>query len=119
MSEKSRSKSGEWVTILIAALAVLGVAYITLTDEPFEWTNQVISGAFLVFVLYNFFNIRGLSGKINALQEENGALQKSLEENRSLLGAAEKKLEAAEKEVKKQKSAVTKLKKQLKEATQE
>ena len=85
-------------------------------------TNKVISLAFLVFVVYNFLNMRGLKGEIGALTDKNTELSGNLASTKSELVQAQADLETvktdlvtAQQENEKRKAEVDRLKSQLKE----
>jgi uncharacterized protein YlxW (UPF0749 family) len=91
MSTTDRSKTLEFAAITVGALAVAASAYfIFMTDgDAFRLTNWVISLAFVVFVAYNFVNVRNLKGAIEELKSSNAALNKELASTNEALGKAQ------------------------------
>ena len=55
--------------------------------------NKIISLAFLVFVVYNFLNMRGLKGEIGVLTDKNSELSGNLSNTKSELVQAQADLE--------------------------
>ena len=90
MSTTDRSKTLEFAAITVGALAVAASAYfIFMTDgDAFRMTNWVISLAFVVFVAYNFVNVRNLKGAIEELVGKNETLQSELGQTQSSLTQA-------------------------------
>ena len=90
MSTTDRSKTLEFTAITVGALAVAASAYfIFMTDgDAFRMTNWVISLAFVVFVAYNFVNVRNLKGAIEELVGKNETLQSELGQTQSSLTQA-------------------------------
>ena len=91
MSTTDRSKTLEFAAITVGALAVAASAYfIFMTDgDAFRMTNWVISLAFVVFVAYNFVNVRNLKGAIEELVGKNETLQSELGQTQSSLTQAQ------------------------------
>ncbi|MGB1183919.1 MAG: hypothetical protein ACPG4S_02065 [Schleiferiaceae bacterium] len=91
MSTTDRSKTLEFAAITVGALAVAASAYfIFMTDgDAFRLTNWVISLAFVVFVAYNFVNVRNLKGAIEELVGKNETLQSELGQTQSSLTQAQ------------------------------
>jgi uncharacterized ion transporter superfamily protein YfcC len=91
MSTTDRSKTLEFAAITVGALAVAASAYfIFMTDgDAFRVTNWVISLAFVVFVAYNFVNVRNLKGAIEELVGKNETLQSELGQTQSSLSQAQ------------------------------
>ena len=91
MSTTDRSKTLEFAAITVGALAVAASAYfIFMTDgDAFRMTNWVISLAFVVFVAYNFVNVRNLKGAIEELVGKNEILQSELGQTQSSLSQAQ------------------------------
>lgn len=91
MSTKNPSRAFEYAAITIGALAVAASAYfIFMTDgDAYRMTNWVISFAFVVFVAYNFVNVRNLKGAIEELRSSNAALNKELASTNEALGKAQ------------------------------
>jgi len=124
MSSTARSKSVELAAILIGGIAVLASVYFLFLseDNSYDITNKIISLAFLVFVVYNFLNMRGLKGEIGALTDKNTELSGNLASTKSELVQAQADLETvktdlvtAQQENEKRKAEVDRLKNQLKE----
>ena len=122
-SSSARSKSVELVAILIGGIAILASVYfLFLAEDSYNMTNKVISLAFLVFVVYNFLNMRGLKEEIGALTDKNTELSGNLASTKSELLQAQADLETvktdlvtAQQENEKRKAEVDRLKNQLKE----
>jgi len=119
MSSTARSKSVELAAILIGGIAVLASVYfLFLTeDNSYDITNKIISLAFLVFVVYNFLNMRGLKGEIENLSEQNTDLSGKLSKTKGALKQTQADLETvksdlviAQTENEKRKAEVDKLK---------
>ena len=91
MSTTDRSKTLEYAAITVGALAVAASAYfIFMTDgDAVRMTNWVISLAFVVFVAYNFVNVRNLKGAIDELTGKNDALRSELADTQSALNKAQ------------------------------
>jgi len=122
-SSSARSKSVELVAILIGGIAILASVYfLFLAEDSYNMTNKVISLAFLVFVVYNFLNMRGLKEEIGALTDKNTELSGNLASTKSELLQAQADLETvktdlvtAQQENEKRKAEVDRLKNRLKE----
>tara|TARA_B100000900_G_C20266223_1_gene588082 strand:+ start:201 stop:575 length:375 start_codon:yes stop_codon:yes gene_type:complete len=123
MSTSARSKSVELVAILIGGIAILASVYfLFLAEDSYNMMNKIISLAFLVFVVYNFLNMRGLKGEIGVLTDKNSELSGNLSNTKSELVQAQADLETlktdlvtAQQENEKRKDEVDRLKSQLKE----
>ena len=123
-TSSARSKSVELAAILIGGVAILASVYfLFLAEDSYNMTNKVISLAFLVFVVYNFLNMRGLKGEIGTLTDKNTELSGNLASTKSELVQAQADLETvktdlvtAQQENEKRKAEVDRLKNQLKEA---
>ena len=91
MSTTDRSKTLEFAAITVGALAVAASVYfIFMTDgDAFRLTNWVISLAFVVFVAYNFVNVRNLKGAIEELVGKKETLQSKLGQTQSSLTQAQ------------------------------
>ena len=122
MSSTARSKSVELAAILIGGIAVLASVYfLFLTeDNSYDITNKIISLAFLVFVVYNFLNMRGLKGEIENLTEQNATLMEKLTKTKGALKQTQADLETvksdlvvAQTENEKRKAEVDTLKRKL------
>jgi len=122
-TSSARSKSIELAAILIGGIAILASVYfLFLAEDSYNMTNKIISLAFLVFVVYNFLNMRGLKGEIVALTDKNTELSGNLARTKSLLVQAQADLETvktdlvtAQQENEKRKAEVDRLKIQLKQ----
>ena len=123
MSTSARSKSVELVAILVGGIAILASVYfLFLAEDSYNMMNKIISLAFLVFVVYNFLNMRGLKGEIGVLTDKNSELSGNLSNTKSELVQAQADLETlktdlvtAQQENEKRKAEVDRLKSQLKE----
>ncbi|HAF47534.1 MAG TPA: hypothetical protein DCG83_07600 [Cryomorphaceae bacterium] len=123
MSTSARSKSVELLAILIGGISILASVYfLFLAEDSYNVTNKIISLAFLVFVVYNFLNMRGLKGEIGALTDKNAELSGNLASTKSELVQAQADLETvktdlvtAQQENEKRKAEVDRLKSKLKE----
>ena len=122
MSSTARSKSVDLAAILIGGIAVLASVYfLFLTeDNSYDITNKIISLAFLVFVVYNFLNMRGLKGEIENLTEQNATLMEKLTKTKGALKQTQADLETvksdlvvAQTENEKRKAEVDTLKRKL------
>lgn len=80
MSTANRTKSLETVAIIIGVLAIAASAYFIFMTEgnAYRLTNWIISLAFLVFVAYNFINVRSLKGEVGALSDRNAEVTQEL-----------------------------------------
>jgi uncharacterized protein (DUF3084 family) len=122
-TSSARSKSVELAAILIGGVAILASVYfLFLAEDSYNMTNKIISLAFLVFVVYNFLNMRGLKGEIGTLTDKNTELSGNLAITKSELVQAQADLETvktdlvtAQQENEKRKAEVDRLKNQLKE----
>src|SRR6056300_619507 len=95
MTSTDRSKTLEYAAIVVGAVAVAASAYFIFMTEgdAFRMTNWVISLAFVVFVAYNFVNVRNLKGAIEALTEKNEVLRSELGETQTALSRAQSDME--------------------------
>tara|TARA_B100000795_G_scaffold103205_1_gene76090 strand:- start:3675 stop:4049 length:375 start_codon:yes stop_codon:yes gene_type:complete len=95
MSTAERSKTIEIAAIAIGALAIAASAYFIFMTEgnAFKMTNWVISLAFVVFVAYNFVNVRNLKGELNELSDKNNALTENLQVTKQNLAQAQSDVE--------------------------
>ena len=91
MSTANRSKSLETVAIIIGVLAIAASAYFIFMTEgsAYRLTNWIISLAFLVFVAYNFINVRSLKGEVGALSDRNAEVTQELKGTKQLLVEAQ------------------------------
>jgi len=78
------------MAILIGTLAICASAYFIFITEAntYRLTNLVIAMAFLVFVIYNFINVRNLRGEVHELSESNSKLKSELTNTQKLLSEA-------------------------------
>jgi len=122
MSLASRSKSLEYAAIAVGLLAIIASAYfIFMTDgDAFRMTNWVISLAFVVFVAYNFVNVRNLKGAISELSDKNDRLKSDLDETQVKLSQAQGDVEtlksdllSAQNEIDRKKERITDLESRL------
>lgn len=122
MSTASRSKSLEYAAIAVGLLAIIASAYfIFMTDgDAFRMTNWVISLAFVVFVAYNFVNVRNLKGAISELAEKNDRLKDDLGATQAKLTQAQGDVEtlksdllAAQKDIERKKQRIGDLESRL------
>lgn len=122
MSLASRSKSLEYAAIAVGLLAIIASAYfIFMTDgDAFRMTNWVISLAFVVFVAYNFVNVRNLKGAISDLVEKNDRLKGDLDDTQAKLTQAQGDVETlksdlltAQKEIERKKQRISDLESRL------
>ena len=91
MSTANRSKSLETVAIIIGVLAIAASAYFIFMTEgsAYRLTNWIISLAFLVFVAYNFINVRSLKGEVGALSDRNAEVTQELKGTKQSLVEAQ------------------------------
>lgn len=91
MSTANRSKSLETVAIIIGVLAIAASAYFIFMTEgsAYRLTNWIISLAFLVFVAYNFINVRSLKGEVGALSDRNAEVAQELKGTKQSLVEAQ------------------------------
>lgn len=93
MSTATTSKRLELAAIVVGVVAIAASAYFIFTQEgAFRLTNWVISLAFLVFVAYNFINVRALKERIGDLEERNSDLTSNLERTRADLTSTQSEL---------------------------
>jgi septal ring factor EnvC (AmiA/AmiB activator) len=119
MSSANTTRPVELTAIVIGVLAIFASAYfIFMTDwNAYRLTNWVISIAFLVFVVYNFINVRNLRGEVEELSQNNDKLsgelattQQSLTEAKADLEVIKADLIAAQSELQKREAEIEKLK---------
>ena len=91
MSTANRSKSLETIAIIIGVLAIAASAYFIFMTEgsAYRLTNWIISLAFLVFVAYNFINVRSLKGEVGALSDRNAEVTQELKGTKQSLVEAQ------------------------------
>ena len=87
----NRLKSLETVAIIIGVLAIAASAYFIFMTEgsAYRVTNWIISLAFLVFVAYNFINVRSLKGEVGALSDRNAEVIQELKATKQSLVEAQ------------------------------
>lgn len=122
MSTANRSKPLETAAIIIGVLAIAASAYFIFMTEgsAYRLTNWIISLAFLVFVAYNFINVRSLKGEVGALSDRNAEVtqelkgtQQSLVEAQADLQTVKSDLISAEEEAAVREKEVERLRKKL------
>ena len=86
MSTANRSKPLETAAIIIGVLAIAASAYFIFMTEgsAYRLTNWIISLAFLVFVAYNFINVRSLKGEVGALSDRNAEVTQELQGTKTI-----------------------------------
>ena len=91
MSTANRSKSLETAAIIIGVLAIAASAYFIFMTEgsAYRLTNWIISLAFLVFVAYNFINVRSLKGEVGELSDRNAEVTQELQGTKQSLVEAQ------------------------------
>ena len=91
MSTANRSKPLETAAIIIGVLAVAASAYFIFMTEgsAYRLTNWIISLAFLVFVAYNFINVRSLKGEVGELSDRNAEVTQELQGTKQSLVEAQ------------------------------
>ena len=91
MSTANRSKPLETAAIIIGVLAIAASAYFIFMTEgsAYRLTNWIISLAFLVFVAYNFINVRSLKGEVGALSDRNAEVTQELKGTKQSLVEAQ------------------------------
>jgi septal ring factor EnvC (AmiA/AmiB activator) len=91
MSTANRSKPLETAAIIIGVLAIAASAYFIFMTEgsAYRLTNWIISLAFLVFVAYNFINVRSLKGEVGALSDRNAEVTQELQGTKQSLVEAQ------------------------------
>ena len=122
MSTANRSKQLETAAIVIGVLAIAASAYFIFMTEgsAYRLTYYIISLAFLVFVAYNFINVRSLKGEVGELSDRNaevtqellGTMQ-SLVEAQADLQTVKADLISAEEEATARENEVARLRKKL------
>jgi F0F1-type ATP synthase membrane subunit b/b' len=87
----NHSNSLETVAIIIGVLAIAASAYFIFMTEgsAYRLTNWIISLAFLVFVAYNFINVRSLKGEVGALSDRNAEVTQELKGTKQSLVEAQ------------------------------
>ena len=122
MSKENRSKPLETAAIVTGVLAIAASAYFIFMTEgsAYRLTNWIISLAFLVFVAYNFINVRSLKGEVGALSDRNAEVtqelkgtQQSLVEAQADLQTVKSDLISAEEEAAVREKEVERLRKKL------
>jgi F0F1-type ATP synthase membrane subunit b/b' len=91
VSKANRSKPLETAAIIIGVLAIAASAYFIFMTEgsAYRLTNWIISLAFLVFVAYNFINVRSLKGEVGALSDRNAEVTQELQGTKQSLVEAQ------------------------------
>lgn len=122
MSTANRSKQLETAAIVIGVLAIAASAYFIFMTEgsAYRLTNWIISLAFLVFVAYNFINVRSLKGEVGALSDLNAEVTQELQVTKQSLVEAQADLQtvktdliSAEEEAAAREKEVVRLRKKL------
>ncbi|MCH1534617.1 MAG: hypothetical protein L7S65_06670 [Schleiferiaceae bacterium] len=122
MSTANRSKPLETAAIIIGVLAIAASAYFIFMTEgsAYRLTNWIISLAFLVFVAYNFINVRSLKGEVGELSDRNAEVTQQLKGTKQSLVEAQADLQtvkadliSAEEEATSRKKEVARLRKKL------
>ena len=122
MSTANRSKPLETAAIIIGVLDIAASAYFIFMTEgsAYRLTNWIISLAFLVFVAYNFINVRSLKGEVGALSDRNAEVTQELQGTKQSLVEAQADLQtvksdliSAEEEAAAREKEVARLRKKL------
>jgi len=122
MSTANRSKQLETAAIVIGVLAIAASAYFIFMTEgsAYRLTNYIISLAFLVFVAYNFINVRSLKGEVGELSDRNAEVTQELQGTKQSLVEAQADLQtvkadliSAEEEATARENQVARLRKKL------
>ena len=122
MSTANRSKQLETAAIVIGVLAIAASAYFIFMTEgsAYRLTNYIISLAFLVFVAYNFINLRSLKGEVGELSDINAEVTQELQGTKQSLVEAQADLQtvkadliSAEEEATARENEVARLRKKL------
>lgn len=122
MSTANRSKQLETAAIVIGVLAIAASAYFIFMTEgsAYRLTNYIISLAFLVFVAYNFINVRSLKGEVGELSDKNAEVTQELQGTKQSLVEAQADLQtvkadliSAEEEATARENEVARLRKKL------
>ena len=122
MSTANRSKPLETAAIILGVLAIAASAYFIFMTEgsAYRLTNWIISLAFLVFVAYNFINVRSLKGEVGALSDRNAEVTQELQGTKQSLVEAQADLQtvksdliSAEEEAAAREKEVARLRKKL------
>ena len=122
VSKANSSKPLETAAIIIGVLAIAASAYFIFMTEgsAYRLTNWIISLAFLVFVAYNFINVRSLKGEVGALSDRNAEVTQELQGTKQSLVEAQADLQtvksdliSAEEEAAAREKEVARLRKKL------
>ena len=122
LSTANRSKQLETAAIVIGVLAIAASAYFIFMTEgsAYRLTNYIISLAFLVFVAYNFINVRSLKGEVGELSDRNAEVTQELQGTKQSLVEAQADLQtvkadliSAEEEATAREKEVERLRKKL------
>ena len=122
MSTANRSKQLETAAIVIGVVAIAASAYFIFMTEgsAYRLTNYIISLAFLVFVAYNFINVRSLKGEVGELSDRNAEVTQELQGTKQSLVEAQADLQTgkadlirAEEEATARENEVARLRKKL------
>ena len=91
MSKANSPKPLETAAIFIGVLAIAASAYFIFMTEgsAYRLTNWIISLAFLVFVAYNFINVRSLKGEVGALSDRNAEVTQEIQGTKQSLVEAQ------------------------------
>ena len=91
VSKANSSKPLETAAIIIGVLAIAASAYFIFMTEgsAYRLTNWIISLAFLVFVAYNFINLRSLKGEVGELSDRNAEVTQELQGTKQSLVEAQ------------------------------
>ena len=91
VSKANSSKPLETAAIIIGVLAIAASAYFIFMTEgsAYRLTNWIISLAFLVFVAYNFINVRSLKGEVGELSDRNAEVTQELQGTKQSLVEAQ------------------------------
>jgi len=91
VSKANSPKPLETAAIFIGVLAIAASAYFIFMTEgsAYRLTNWIISLAFLVFVAYNFINVRSLKGEVGALSDRNAEVTQELQGTKQSLVEAQ------------------------------
>ena len=122
VSKANSPKPLETAAIFIGVLAIAASAYFIFMTEgsAYRLTNWIISLAFLVFVAYNFINVRSLKGEVGALSDRNAEVTQELQGTKQSLVEAQADLQtvksdliSAEEEAAAREKEVARLRKKL------
>jgi septal ring factor EnvC (AmiA/AmiB activator) len=91
VSKANSLKPLETAAIIIGVLAIAASAYFIFMTEgsAYRLTNWIISLAFLVFVAYNFINVRSLKGEVGELSDRNAEVTQELQGTKQSLVEAQ------------------------------